>query len=121
MPWVRLEQNTLKTVTETEHEVYMRGAKIPVINDSLPGLVEPEYMTQSELLQRLEDERKLAAVKSLRESGIENPVVYEMEPIVGHTDDEAVDAIVGLYKKQGVTVDAKVMAFDGTKYVVAYA
>lgn len=121
MPWVRLEQKTLKPVTETEKEVYMRGAKIPVINDSLPGLVEPEYMTQAELLQRLEDERKLAAVQALHESGVKNPVVYEMEPVDSRTDEEAADDMVMRYKKQGVSCSARVMAFDGTKYVVAYA
>lgn len=121
MPWVRLEQRTLKPVTETEQEVYMRGAKIPIINDSLPGLVEPEYLTHAELLQRMDDERKLAAVKVLRESGVENPVVYEMEPVGRRSDDEAADDMVMRYKKQGVSCSARVMAFDGTKYIVAYA
>ena len=121
MPWVRLEQKTLKPVTETEQEVYMRGAKIPVINDSLPGLVEPEYMTQTELLQKLEDDRKLEAVKRLRESGIVNPVVYEMERMDNKANDEAIDEMVSRYRKQGVFCSTRIMIFDGTRYVVAYA
>lgn len=58
MPWVTFDADKLTTRTETELEVYMRGAKIPVINDDFPGLDVSMYMTQAELLQSLEQKQK---------------------------------------------------------------
>ena len=90
-------------------------------NEHLPGMMTWQTMTQEELLQKLEDDRKLEAVKRLRESGINNPVISKMERMGTKANDEAIDDMVSRYRKQGVFCSAKVMIFDGTRYVVAYA